>query len=400
MEGISISEQAMLNVIYSVKTCMVIMYTRMTLGLVTQNTVRYLGWYMFLGWAATEVAFFAACRPFKGYWAMPPPDPQCATLQRYAMVRACFNTSSDLLMPWVPIPLVLKISAPWRQKVMLLSILSLASFVVIAALLTNAFNLSNVWDPQYVHWYVREASVAINVSNIPAVWPLLRDWVPCLRYLYAVGSISSSGGSRRSGQQQHHSRDHGRRRRRRGRGARGAGEPTLSRRRRFVGIFSSLGDGGLDTITGYRVARTSSRRTAHAGFRSWPGTSSHSVMEHDLEMGMGLKDCGGGGCSSMERVPVLPPPPPSPRGVRALDTKERSQAEAAAAGFCAIHVKRTIKITAEDRDRNASVAALDSQRGGAFIYNWEQSGVSKHCVVVCGGKSERFFFSFVGVCFF
>ncbi|KLU85643.1 hypothetical protein MAPG_04665, partial [Magnaporthiopsis poae ATCC 64411] len=227
-----ISEQAMLSVIYIVKTCVIIMYTRMTLGLITQTMLRYLAWYVFVGWAATEIAFFTACRPFKGYWAMPPPDPQCATLQRYAVVQACFNISSDLLLLWVPIPLVFRTGAPWRQKTMMLSTFSLAGFVIVAALLTKVFNLSNVWDPQYMYWYVREASVAIYVSNIPVVWPLLRDWVPCLRHLYAIGSIGGSDGSRLSGQQ-HHSCDHGRS---------GAGESTLSRRK-LIGVFPSLGSG-------------------------------------------------------------------------------------------------------------------------------------------------------------
>ncbi|KAL8403273.1 hypothetical protein RB594_008506 [Gaeumannomyces avenae] len=295
-----VSEQAMLNVIYSIKACMLIMYTRLTL--------------------------------------------------------ACFNISSDLLMLWVPIPLILKANVPWPQKAMLLSIFSFGGFVIVAAVLTKVFNLSSVWDPQYMLWYMREASVAIYVANIPVLWPVLRDW--------------------RSG---HHG----------SRGRARAGESTLYRRK--LGIFSSWSGG-------------ESRR----GFRSWPGTACHSVMEHDMEMG--LKDGGGGGgaegggsrgrdgSSSMERIltPLPPaslaPPPQSPAEVlvfagpntsevRALETKDRTLAEFPGGGFCAsaIHVQRTV----EDRDQDA---ALDGRRGGTDVYNWEQNGGSNHRVGVYAGR--------------
>ena len=32
-------------------------------------------------------------------------------------------------------------------------------------------------------WYTREASVAVYVSNLPMIWPLLREWFPSLRTL-------------------------------------------------------------------------------------------------------------------------------------------------------------------------------------------------------------------------
>ncbi len=145
-----ISEQAMLNVIYVIKACMLIMYTRLTLGLAAQKAVRYLSIYVALGWVGTEIAFFTACRPFSGYWGMPPPDPQCTTLEHYAIVQGCFNISSDALMLFIPLPLVLKMTMPWKQKIVLVFLFSLGPFVIIAALLTKIENLTNIWDPLYM----------------------------------------------------------------------------------------------------------------------------------------------------------------------------------------------------------------------------------------------------------
>jgi hypothetical protein len=156
--------------------------------------VFYLAIYVAIGWISTEIAFFTACRPFAGYWAMPPPNPQCTTLQHYAIVQACFNISSDSLMLLIPIPLITRLNMPWKQKGVLLIIFSMGIFVILAAILTKVFNLSNIWDPSYMLWYTREASVAVYVSNLPMIWPLLREWFPSLKALTPGQKSSSAKG--------------------------------------------------------------------------------------------------------------------------------------------------------------------------------------------------------------
>lgn len=171
----------MLNVIYCMKACMLIMYTRLTLGLQAQRLVFYLSIYVFIGWIGTQIAFFAACRPFYGYWTMPPPSSQCATLEYYAIVQGCFNISSDSLMLLIPLPLITRLNVPWRHKLVLLAIFGLGAFVIVAAILTKVFNLGNIWDPGYMLWYTRESSVAVYVSNIPFIWPLVKEKVPGMK---------------------------------------------------------------------------------------------------------------------------------------------------------------------------------------------------------------------------
>src|ERR1700761_2463877 len=102
----------MLNVIYTLKTCLLIMYGRLTNGTKLKRAVKCLACYVAVGWVATEITFFTACRPFKGYWAVPPPNPQCTTLQHYAIVQAVFNISSDLLMLSVPLPMLVSLKLP------------------------------------------------------------------------------------------------------------------------------------------------------------------------------------------------------------------------------------------------------------------------------------------------
>lgn len=183
----------MLNVIYTIKCCMLIMYTRLTLGHQIQRLVTYLSIYVAIGWVSSEIAFFTACRPFKGYWAMPPPSSQCSTLQNYAIVQACFNITSDTLMLFIPLPLVTKLAVPFKQKIVLMIIFSMGIFVILAAILTKVFNLSNIFDPMYMLWYTRESSVAIYVSNLPMIWPLMREWFPFLRSLSPTPKTSTPG---------------------------------------------------------------------------------------------------------------------------------------------------------------------------------------------------------------
>lgn len=165
-------------------TVSLLQFSRLTLGLQRdQRLVRALAWYVAAGWLASEITFFTACRPFSAYWALPPPNPQCTTLEHYAIVQGCFNISADVLMLGIPIPLIVRMRLPWRQKIVLIIVFSLGIFVILAALMTKIFNLTDVYNPNYMLWYVREASVAVYVSNLPMIWPLLREWFPCLRKL-------------------------------------------------------------------------------------------------------------------------------------------------------------------------------------------------------------------------
>jgi hypothetical protein len=75
-------------------------------------------------------------------------------------------------------------------------IFSMGIFVIIAASLTKAEFFRSVYAEDYMFWYTREASVAFYVSNLPCVWPLLREALPALKS-WTPGFISSSAYKRR-----------------------------------------------------------------------------------------------------------------------------------------------------------------------------------------------------------
>ncbi|TLD33706.1 hypothetical protein PspLS_00716 [Pyricularia sp. CBS 133598] len=176
-----INEQCLLNLLYILKCCMLVLYTRLTLGTNTQRLVRLLAVYVALCWTTTQIIFFSHCQPLTGLYAFPPPSQDCATYEHYELAEGILNITSDLLILCIPIPLVVRVKMPWRQKAMLLVVFSTGIFVIIAAILTKYYDLTTDWGPTYMIWYIRETSVAVYVANMPIIWPMLLQWCPGLR---------------------------------------------------------------------------------------------------------------------------------------------------------------------------------------------------------------------------
>ncbi|KAL2821457.1 hypothetical protein BDW59DRAFT_150115 [Aspergillus cavernicola] len=168
-------EQCMLLSTWGVKTCLVIIYWRLTHRLPWHLFVQVLAGYVVLGFIVIEITYFAVyCRPFSQYWAIPVDNPQCATYQHYSITQAVFNLSSDAWMLAIPIPLLKGTQMPTRKKILLMSVLCLGIFVMIAAILNKYFNFASPDTTIYQLWYIREASTAIYVANLMCWWPLLR----------------------------------------------------------------------------------------------------------------------------------------------------------------------------------------------------------------------------------
>jgi hypothetical protein len=120
----------MLNVIWTLKACMLFMFARILTGTKNLKWIKAVALWVVVGWFAVQIAFFTACRPLVGYWAVPPPNPQCTTLEHFAIVQAAFNLSSDILIIAMPIPMIAALSLPLKQKVGLGILFSMGTFVV------------------------------------------------------------------------------------------------------------------------------------------------------------------------------------------------------------------------------------------------------------------------------
>ncbi|MCJ1467499.1 hypothetical protein MMC07_006124 [Pseudocyphellaria aurata] len=190
-----VSEQAMILTIWSLKLCMLSIYRRLTEGLKQKKLINMLFIWVACGFIGTELCLFLACRPFTQYWAVPAPDVQCASYQHYEITESLFNTSSDIMMLVIAIPLLISIRLPVQQKVVLLIIFGMGVFVIVSAILTKIYCLvPSLVTYVYLKWYFREASVSVYVTNLPALWSLLRDIFPHLKSWGFESNTSSVSG--------------------------------------------------------------------------------------------------------------------------------------------------------------------------------------------------------------
>lgn len=68
-----VGEHAMVMTLWTLKTCMIILYHRIMEGLSQERLVKYLTVWVALGFIGTELSLFLICRPLHNYWAIPPP---------------------------------------------------------------------------------------------------------------------------------------------------------------------------------------------------------------------------------------------------------------------------------------------------------------------------------------
>lgn len=82
----------------------------------------------------------------------------------------------------IGIPILASIRLPMQQKAILLLIFGMGIFVIAASILTKVYCLvPSLISYVYMNWYYREASVGMYVTNLPAIWPLMRDMFPLLK---------------------------------------------------------------------------------------------------------------------------------------------------------------------------------------------------------------------------
>ncbi|KAL1635250.1 hypothetical protein SLS58_010326 [Diplodia intermedia] len=171
-------EQCMIHAQWGTKASLLILYDKMTQGLRENLFNKICAAYVFLGYVVIQITFFGVwCRPFSQYWAINPANAQCANYGNYCIMILVFNTSSDLLLMWVPIPLIWKAQMKRKKKVMLVAVFSLGLFNVVAAVLNKTYNWILPGSHVYMIWYVRESSTGIYVANATCCWPLFRKLV-------------------------------------------------------------------------------------------------------------------------------------------------------------------------------------------------------------------------------
>jgi len=171
-----VTEQTMILLQWCVKICFLLIYFRLTASLKEQFYVKILMVYAVTGWVIVEIFFYGVwCRPFIDYFVVKDDNsPGCTTAQDHLIMSFVFNLSSDILILFVPVPILIRSKMSLQKKLLLGGVFSLGIFVMICAIMNRMYSFLNIDSIEWIYWYVREASTAIIVSNIALCYPLLR----------------------------------------------------------------------------------------------------------------------------------------------------------------------------------------------------------------------------------
>ncbi|KAI1173361.1 hypothetical protein F4777DRAFT_454740 [Nemania sp. FL0916] len=183
-------EQSQISTIWLVKTCLLLMYNRLTFSKIQKLCVKLVAGYVAFGWVLMEILYFGVwCRPFSEYWAVPPNSIQCSAVTNHLITNAVLNISSDIFIIIIPMPVFLQINIAPRKKAVLCCVFALGLFTIGAAVANKYYSFTQPWSTEWTYWYVRESSTALIVSNIPFLWTTLRFFVRL------TSSRSGGGGS-------------------------------------------------------------------------------------------------------------------------------------------------------------------------------------------------------------
>ncbi|KAL4866581.1 hypothetical protein BDV12DRAFT_187336 [Aspergillus spectabilis] len=191
--------------LWALKASMLFFYDRITMGLVEQKIVRGCAVYCAASFLAVNLALVFNCRPFHKKWQVyPDPGRECTTHYSLYPVVAVLNIISDLVLVWIPIPILVRLQA---KKLMIGALLCSGIFIIVAALLRCSLALSNINKINVAAiWAVRETFVAIIVVNAPAIKPLfnMSTWTNRSKAAgssndnYALSSTSKSRTARKT----------------------------------------------------------------------------------------------------------------------------------------------------------------------------------------------------------
>ncbi|CRL29225.1 unnamed protein product [Penicillium camemberti] len=250
--------------LWLLKTCMAIFYSRLTAGLVNMRIRIHLAYVLIaVTYIATICSILFGCHPMEKNWQIDPnPGNYCqpAVSKIDIYVTVVLNVATDLYLISIPAPMLVKARLKWREKLELLVLFSGGLFVMMAGILRCVLILTAGANgaQQAGSWACRETFVAVVIGNIPMIYPLVR------RFTRRAGLYISSRGGSESYPGYHLSE---------------ADTGGYSRRKKFRHPLSIPGDTQWNTISDEQMILPTSRQqppTCTAGDGDWESHSQSS----------------------------------------------------------------------------------------------------------------------------
>ncbi|PWW71763.1 hypothetical protein C7212DRAFT_366995, partial [Tuber magnatum] len=143
--------------------------------------------FVMLSGAGTVCFLLLHCRPFSYFWDKSTPGGYCWDTTILYYVNSAVYIFADVAVTVLPLPLMLKLELPKRQKFGLCAIFSLGGFVCATGVirvieLPNPINSKDItWDTaSTMLWYYTEVSFIIIAACAPALKPFFRLYMPAI----------------------------------------------------------------------------------------------------------------------------------------------------------------------------------------------------------------------------
>ncbi|KFY16447.1 hypothetical protein V492_01333 [Pseudogymnoascus sp. VKM F-4246] len=189
--------------IFTLKIAVLFFYMRLTEGLSKKFRVRiWVGFgIVIVTFLASIITIFGACQPFAKYWQINPnPGNQCQGAVARPIVWVTFISSvlTDLYLIMIPIPMLWGTKLKLAKKIAATIVLGAGVFVLICSLLKTIFVIVDATHGAELagRWGTREAFVSVITTNLPMIFPLVRNW---LKPLFGSALFSSHSPSKRPG---------------------------------------------------------------------------------------------------------------------------------------------------------------------------------------------------------
>ncbi|KAH6976685.1 hypothetical protein EDB80DRAFT_594023 [Ilyonectria destructans] len=168
-------EQMQILTIWTMKTCLLIMYNRLAMSLGQNTAVKAVAGYVAFGFVLMEILYFAVwCKPFHDHWAVPTDNAQCSAATHHLITNAVLNISSDLMIIMIPMPMLISSTLPLKKKAVLCGVFALGLFTILSAVLNKVYSFTDPYGSDWTFWYIRELSTAVIIANLPYMWSLCR----------------------------------------------------------------------------------------------------------------------------------------------------------------------------------------------------------------------------------
>lgn len=170
--------------LWTLKLSVLVFYLRLTAGLNRGYRYRIYGGFVFLliGFMVIIITIYASCRPFTNYWQIyPDPGAICHPAVSPNIVWTCFafNAATDLYLLSIPLPMLWTSTLKPIKKVGLMVVFSGGLLVIMCATMRVYFIVTDKVNGGQMAgtWAVRESFIAIATSNLPMIFPLIKNWL-------------------------------------------------------------------------------------------------------------------------------------------------------------------------------------------------------------------------------